>query len=86
MLVWSAAGSAAWCPDAHVSYVPSHAHSNALRQARAVGTYLVVGLIGDEDILTNKGSSPVMPFEERYAALKACKFVDRIIRCVRAVL
>lgn len=55
-------------------------HSNALRQARAAGTYLVVGLIGDKDIIRNKGSPPVMPMEERYIALKSCKFVDEIIQ------
>lgn len=55
-------------------------HSNALRQARAAGTTLVVGLIGDDDIVRNKGSPPVMPFEERYIALKSCKFVDEIIK------
>lgn len=54
-------------------------HSNALRQARAVGTQLVVGLIGDEEIIANKGAPPVMPFHERLEALKACKFVDEVI-------
>lgn len=58
----------------------SRESSNALRQARAVGTHLVVGLIGDDDIVRNKGSPPVMPMEERYIALKSCKFVDEIIR------
>lgn len=53
--------------------------SNALRQARAAGTYLVVGLIGDDDIVRNKGSPPVMPMSERLIALKSCKFVDEVI-------
>lgn len=56
--------------------------SNALRQARALGTYLIVGLIGDEAIAANKGAPPVMPFEERLVALRACKFVDEVIRWV----
>ena len=57
--------------------------SNALRQARAVGTHLVVGLIGDEDIVRNKGSAPVLPMEERLIAVKSCKFVDEVIEYVR---
>jgi len=52
---------------------------NALRQARSVGDELVVGLVGDEDIIRNKGSAPVMSFRERLEALKACKWVDKVI-------
>lgn len=54
-------------------------HSNALRQALAAGDELVVGLIGDAEVLANKGSLPVMPFEERLIAVKACKFVHEVI-------
>jgi ethanolamine-phosphate cytidylyltransferase len=38
-----------------------------------------VGLVGDEDIVRNKGSEPVIPFEERLKTLTACKFVDEVI-------
>jgi ethanolamine-phosphate cytidylyltransferase len=54
-------------------------HSNALRQARAAGDELIVGLINDEEIVRNKGSPPVMPEGERLIAVKACKFVDEVI-------
>lgn len=57
-----------------------YGHSNALRQARAAGDVLVVGLVNDEEIVKNKGSAPVMPEHERYEALAACKFVDEVIR------
>jgi ethanolamine-phosphate cytidylyltransferase len=56
--------------------------SNALRQARAAGDELVVGLINDEEIVRNKGSPPVMPEAERLIAVKACKFVDEVITYV----
>ncbi|KAA0170223.1 hypothetical protein FNF28_01645 [Cafeteria roenbergensis] len=56
-----------------------YGHSNALRQARALGDELVVGLVSDSEIVKNKGSEPLMPFEERLAALTACKFVDEVI-------
>ena len=54
--------------------------SNALRQARAVGTKLYVGLINDQEIITTKGSPPVMPEPERFEQLRGCKFVDEVIR------
>lgn len=46
-----------------------YGHSNALRQAKACGDVLVVGLINDSEIVKNKGSDPVMNDEERYMAL-----------------
>ena len=58
---------------------PPPVRSNALRQARALGDELVVGLVSDSEIVKNKGSEPLMPFEERLAALTACKFVDEVI-------
>ncbi len=53
--------------------------SNALRQARAAGDILVVGVNTDADILKNKGALPVMPEEERLIAVRACKFADEVI-------
>mmetsp|Transcript_2831 Transcript_2831/g.10017 ORF Transcript_2831/g.10017 Transcript_2831/m.10017 type:complete len:463 (-) Transcript_2831:147-1535(-) len=55
-------------------------HSNALRQARSVGDELVVGLINDEEIVKNKGTPPVIPEEERFVCLSACKWADEVIR------
>ena len=55
-------------------------HMNALRQAKACGDLLFVGLNGDEEVMRHKGTAPVMPEEERYIALSACKFVDEVIR------
>lgn len=57
-----------------------YGHSNALRQAKACGDTLVVGIVNDNEIVKNKGSAPVMNNEERYNALAACKWVDEIIR------
>ncbi|CAE7249165.1 PECT1, partial [Symbiodinium sp. KB8] len=54
-------------------------HSNALRQARAVGDVLLVGVHTDSEVQRIKGSAPVTPEQERYAALRACKFVDEVI-------
>ena len=41
-----------------------YGHANALRQAKALGDELVVGVVSDEEILANKGP-PVLSMEER---------------------
>lgn len=43
-----------------------YGHANALRQAKALGDDLVVGVVSDEEIIKNKGP-PVLSMEERYA-------------------
>lgn len=45
-----------------------YGHANALRQARALGDELVVGVVSDEEIKANKGP-PVMSMDERCAAM-----------------
>eukprot|EP01138_Halocafeteria_seosinensis_P006480 gb/GECG01006624.1/.p1 GENE.gb/GECG01006624.1/~~gb/GECG01006624.1/.p1 ORF type:complete len:470 (+),score=67.09 gb/GECG01006624.1/:1-1410(+) len=57
-----------------------YGHSNALRQARSVGDVLVVGVHSDEEIIRAKGAPPVIPEDERYLTVEACKFVDEIIK------
>ncbi|KAJ3286664.1 Ethanolamine-phosphate cytidylyltransferase [Rhizoclosmatium sp. JEL0117] len=53
-------------------------HANALRQAKEMGGYLVVGVHSDAEILKNKGPT-VMTEQERYAAVAACKWVDEVV-------
>jgi len=55
-----------------------YGHANAIRQAKRCGDYLIVGVHSDEDILKNKGP-PVMNEQERYAAVRACKWVDEVV-------
>lgn len=57
-------------------------HANALRQASKCGDVLVVGLVNDEEVERNKGSTPLQPNAERLAVLKACKWVDEVIENV----
>ncbi|KAJ1853601.1 choline phosphate cytidylyltransferase [Coemansia sp. RSA 1822] len=54
-------------------------HANALRQARAMGDYLVVGVHSDAEVEQNKGPC-VMKEDERYAAVAGCKWVDEVVR------
>ncbi|GJM88139.1 hypothetical protein PR202_ga04166 [Eleusine coracana subsp. coracana] len=55
-----------------------YGHCNALRQARALGDELIVGVISDEEIKANKGP-PVTPMHERMIMVGAVKWVDDII-------
>ena len=53
-------------------------HANALRQAKAMGDYLIVGVHNNAEILKHKGPT-LMREEERYKAVAACKWVDEVI-------
>ncbi|KMZ70983.1 Ethanolamine-phosphate cytidylyltransferase [Zostera marina] len=55
-----------------------YGHCNALRQARALGDQLVVGVISDEEIIMNKGP-PVTPLNERLIMVRSLKWVDEVI-------
>ena len=54
-----------------------YGHCNALRQARALGDQLVVGVVSDDEIIANKGP-PVTPLNER---LCFCTRMDNFWRC-----
>lgn len=53
-------------------------HANSLRQAKALGDILVVGIHTDEEILKHKGP-PVFTQEERYKMVRAIKWVDQVV-------
>ncbi|KAJ0842802.1 putative ethanolamine-phosphate cytidylyltransferase [Helianthus annuus] len=55
-----------------------YGHCNALRQARALGDQLIVGVVSDEEIIVNKGP-PVTPLNERMLMVSAVKWVDEVI-------
>jgi ethanolamine-phosphate cytidylyltransferase len=55
-----------------------YGHANALRQAKALGDELVVGVISDEEIIANKGP-PVLSMEERLVLVSGLKWVDEVI-------
>lgn len=55
-----------------------YGHCNALRQARALGDELVVGVVSDDEIIYNKGP-PVMSLDERMVMVSAVKWVDEVI-------
>merc|ERR1711862_870008 len=53
-------------------------HFNALRKARQLCDYLVVGVSSDEEVKKYKGPT-IMKMEERAALVKACKWVDEVV-------
>lgn len=53
-------------------------HANALRQARQLGTKLIVGVHSDEEISLHKGP-PVFTMEERVKIVKGIKWVDEVV-------
>jgi len=53
-------------------------HANSLRQAKAMGDYLVVGVHTDEEITKHKGP-PVFTEQERYRMVRAIKWVDEVV-------
>ncbi|KAM9792481.1 ethanolamine-phosphate cytidylyltransferase isoform 1-T1 [Neosynchiropus ocellatus] len=55
-----------------------YGHSNQLRQAKAMGDYLIAGVHTDEEISKHKGP-PVFTQEERYKMVRAIKWVDEIV-------
>ncbi|EXC12837.1 Ethanolamine-phosphate cytidylyltransferase [Morus notabilis] len=55
-----------------------YGHANALRQAKALGDELVVGVVSDEEIIANKGP-PVLSMEERLSLVSGLKWVDEVI-------
>ncbi|XP_040845691.1 ethanolamine-phosphate cytidylyltransferase isoform X1 [Ochotona curzoniae] len=65
-----------WCDGCYD--MVHYGHSNQLRQARAMGDYLVVGVHTDEEIAKHKGP-PVFTEEERYKMVKAIKWVDQVV-------
>uniref|UniRef100_A0AAQ6A7D6 ethanolamine-phosphate cytidylyltransferase n=1 Tax=Amphiprion ocellaris TaxID=80972 RepID=A0AAQ6A7D6_AMPOC len=55
-----------------------YGHSNQLRQAKAMGDYLIVGVHTDSEIAKHKGP-PVFTQEERYKMVRAIKWVDEVV-------
>ncbi|XP_055382017.1 ethanolamine-phosphate cytidylyltransferase isoform X1 [Condylostylus longicornis] len=53
-------------------------HANSLRQAKALGDKLIVGVHTDEEITKHKGP-PVFTQEERYKMVRGIKWVDEVI-------
>ncbi|CAD7927766.1 unnamed protein product [Amoebophrya sp. A120] len=56
-----------------------YGHYNALRLAKSLGNYLVVGVNSSDSVQKCKGFAPVLTDEERCIAVENCQFVDEIV-------
>uniref|UniRef100_UPI003AAF4095 ethanolamine-phosphate cytidylyltransferase isoform X2 n=1 Tax=Centroberyx gerrardi TaxID=166262 RepID=UPI003AAF4095 len=65
-----------WCDGCYD--MVHYGHSNQLRQAKAMGDYLIVGVHTDAEISKHKGP-PVFTQAERYKMVRAIKWVDDIV-------
>jgi len=71
-----ARGVRVWCDGCYD--MVHFGHANSLRQAKAMGDYLVVGVHTDEEITKHKGP-PVFSEQERYRMVRAIKWVDEVV-------
>jgi cytidyltransferase-like protein len=55
-----------------------HGHVEFFRQARLLGTHLVVGVLSDVDTMEYK-PKPIMSYAERVAVVRGCRHVDRVL-------
>ncbi len=54
-------------------------HLNLLRRAKEQCRYLIVGVLSDECVMTNKRTQPYIPFNERIEIIRACRYVDEAV-------
>lgn len=54
-------------------------HLNMFKRAKEQCEYLIVGVVTDEGVRTNKGVEPFIPFEERIEMVRSCKYVDEAV-------
>lgn len=65
-----------WCDGCYD--IMHFGHANQLRQAKAMGDYLIVGVHTDEEVRRNKGP-PVLTEQERYKMVRSVKWVDEVV-------
>lgn len=54
-------------------------HLNILKQAKERCDFLIVGVSTDENVMSYKNKTPVIPFEERIEIVKSIKYVDEVV-------
>ncbi len=55
-----------------------YGHVELLKQARALGDYLLVGVHADDVVLANKRQA-ILTMEERVACVAGCRYVDEVL-------
>ena len=55
-----------------------YGHVELLKQARALGDYLLVGVHADDAVTAHK-RKPILTMEERVACVAGCRYVDEVL-------
>jgi rfaE bifunctional protein nucleotidyltransferase chain/domain len=55
-------------------------HVRYLNKCKALGDYLVVGLLTDDGTARYKAHRPILTYNERFEVLKSLKMIDYIVR------
>ena len=55
-----------------------YGHIELLKQARALGDYLLVGVHADDAVFAHK-RKPILTMEERVACVAGCRYVDEVL-------
>ena len=54
-------------------------HIQALKEAKSLGDFVIVGLHDDQTIYKSKGEYPVLTLHERVLPVLACRHVDEVV-------
>lgn len=54
-------------------------HLNIIKKAKELCDYLIVGVSTDELVQSEKGKTPVIPFQERVEIISSIKYVDKVV-------
>lgn len=57
-----------------------YGHINVLKQAKALGDYLIVGVSTDSLISKHKGIKPIICYKDRISIIKELKCVDKVVK------
>lgn len=63
-----------------------YGHMNAFRQAKALGTCLIVGVNSNETIIRCKGTRPLTDDKERLEMVNSCRWVDEVVSDVPYIM
>jgi glycerol-3-phosphate cytidylyltransferase len=55
-------------------------HVNILKKSKALGDYLIVAVSTDDLIKSYKKYYPAISYSDRIKVIKACKYVDKVIK------
>jgi len=56
-----------------------YGHVEFLKKSKDEGDFLIVGIV-DDDFATSYKRKPIMNFDECYAVIEACRYVDKVLK------